>query len=72
MYTITPYNPGLFHPEIGLCREGRNGPSRHATEFVVSNPAFTKPLGFCWQHLDAVAVGESELSAVWEETKKTF
>ena len=68
-YKISPYNSAYFGAELGICEEGRNGPSRHNADYVISNPRWKHPHAFCKEHLEKNATDEPALRFAWERTK---
>jgi hypothetical protein len=69
-YKISPYSRALFGAELGVCQEGRNGPSRHGADFVISNPRWKHPHAFCREHLENNAANEPALRFAWDTERK--
>jgi hypothetical protein len=67
-YTVVPYDRSLGE-ELGICNERKDGPSRHAAGYVVSNPAWRQSRAFCEEHLNKVSEEDSNLRAIWERLR---
>src|SRR5712692_8481183 len=63
-YRIVPYDASLG-AELAICNEFRDGPSRHAAGYVVSNPVWRQSRAFCDEHLSKVSEEDPNLRAIW-------
>ncbi|SRR6266478_434655 len=67
-YRIVPYDASLG-AELAICNEFRDGPSRHAAGYVVSNPVWRQSRAFCDEHLSKVSEEDPNLRAIWERLR---
>jgi hypothetical protein len=67
-YRIDAYDPSLG-AELGICNEWKDGPSRHAAEYVVSHPAWRQPRAFCEEHLNKLVDEDQNLKGIWERVR---
>jgi len=68
--TIAVFNSSSFGAELGICDEWKDGPSRHAAVYVVSNPHWRRSRAFCREHLEKCADKEPILRAAWDLFKE--